>query len=198
MHFWSFLVKYWHFLPISSRAQPKTNANKVPRWVFRYVGSKTFDFSRKICFPKIGIFVHFGQAMPAHLVPCWWIGWWLWRARCISQDTYLLYLFVCLSIYLFLFIYFQNARLNMKPNVRTLTSEFLLCVHPKDLSIFLQDRVHARVHHVVSAFLRLKFLRLKFDGLKTTVPSSPFFSYSTQCSTEYITTSEEQCSDVIK
>ena len=86
----------------------------------------------------------------------------------------------------------------MKPNVRTLTSEFLLCVHPKDLSIFLQDRVHARVHHVVSAFLRLKFLRLKFDGLKTTVPSSPFFSYSTQCSTEYITTSEEQCSDVIK
>ena len=27
----------------------------------------------------------------AHLVPCWWVGWWLWRAGCISQDTYLLY-----------------------------------------------------------------------------------------------------------
>ena len=43
--------------------------NKVPRWVFRYVGSKTFDFSKKNYnfLPKnnqiwleIGIFVHFG------------------------------------------------------------------------------------------------------------------------------------------
>ena len=33
------------FLPISSHARPKTNENKVPRWVFRYVGNKTFDFS---------------------------------------------------------------------------------------------------------------------------------------------------------
>ena len=30
--------------------------------------------------------------MQAYLVPCWWIGWWLWRAGCISQDTYLLYI----------------------------------------------------------------------------------------------------------
>ena len=28
-----------------------------------------------------------GQAMPAYLVPWWWVGWWLWRAGCISQDT---------------------------------------------------------------------------------------------------------------
>ena len=27
------------------------------------------------------------MALPAHSVPCWW----LWRAGCISQDTYLLY-----------------------------------------------------------------------------------------------------------
>ena len=47
MHFWSFWAKYWHFLPISSHARPKTNVNKVPRWVFRYVGNKTFDFSSK-------------------------------------------------------------------------------------------------------------------------------------------------------
>ena len=42
--------------------------NKVPRWVFRYVGNKTFDFSSKKkdflpknnqIWPKIGIFVHF-------------------------------------------------------------------------------------------------------------------------------------------
>ena len=29
--------------------------------------------------------------MPAHMVPSWWVGWWLWSAGCISQDTYLLY-----------------------------------------------------------------------------------------------------------
>ena len=71
--------------------------NKVPRWVFRYVGNKTFDFcSKKKDFlpksdqiwPEIGIF---GQ-LPAPLVPCCWVGWWLWRAGSISQDTYLLYL----------------------------------------------------------------------------------------------------------
>ena len=42
--------------------------------------------------PKIGIFGQFGQAMQAYSVPCWWVGWWLWRAGCISQDTYLLYI----------------------------------------------------------------------------------------------------------
>ena len=30
--------------------------------------------------------------MQAYLVPCWWVGWWLWRAGCISQDTFLLYI----------------------------------------------------------------------------------------------------------
>ena len=43
MHFWSFWAKYWHFCPW----RPKTNGNKVPRWVFRYVGKKTFDLSSK-------------------------------------------------------------------------------------------------------------------------------------------------------
>ena len=27
----------------------------------------------------------------ARLVANWLVGWWLWRATCISQDTYLLY-----------------------------------------------------------------------------------------------------------
>ena len=35
------------FLHILSNARPKNNVNKVPRWVFRYVGNKTFDFSSK-------------------------------------------------------------------------------------------------------------------------------------------------------
>ena len=46
--------------------------NKVPRWVFRYVGNKTFDFSSKkkdflpendLIWPKTGIFSQFG---PGH------------------------------------------------------------------------------------------------------------------------------------
>ena len=44
----------------------------------------------KFC-PNIAFSVILGQALLVHLVPCWWVGWWLWRAGCISQDTYLLY-----------------------------------------------------------------------------------------------------------
>ena len=100
LHFWSFWAKYCHFLHILSNARPKTNVNKVPRWVFRYVGNKTFDFSSKkriFCpkttqfGPKLAFLVDMGQAMQAYSVPCWWVSWWLWRAGCISQDTYLLY-----------------------------------------------------------------------------------------------------------
>ena len=43
--------------------------------------------------PKLAFLVNLGQAMQAYSVPCWWAGWWLWRAGCISQDTYLLYFF---------------------------------------------------------------------------------------------------------
>ena len=46
--------------------------NKVPRWVFRYVGNKTFDFSSKKkdflpkndqIWPKTGIFGQFGPGL---------------------------------------------------------------------------------------------------------------------------------------
>merc|ERR1712141_936752 len=72
MHFWSFWAKYCHFLHIFSNAQPKTNVNKVPRWVFCYVGDKTFDFSSKKkdflpkndqIWPKTGIFGQFGPGL---------------------------------------------------------------------------------------------------------------------------------------
>ena len=78
--------------------------NKVPWWVFRYVGNKTFDFSTKkrmFCpkttkfGPKLAFLVNLGQAMQAYSLSCWWVGWWLWRAGCISQDTYLLYIYYC-------------------------------------------------------------------------------------------------------
>ena len=60
------------FLHILSNARPKNNVNKVPRWVFRYVGNKAYDFSSKKkdflpknhqIWPKIGIF---GQFEPGH------------------------------------------------------------------------------------------------------------------------------------
>ena len=41
--------------------------------------------------PKLAFLVDMGLAMQVYLVPCWLVGWWLWRAGCISQDTYLLY-----------------------------------------------------------------------------------------------------------
>ena len=51
----------------------------------------------------LGVFLAFlfilGQALLAHLVPCWWVGRWLWRAGRISQDTY---------IY---FVYWESTRL---------------------------------------------------------------------------------------
>ena len=57
------------FCTFLSNARPKNNVNKVPRWVFRYVGNKTFDFSSKKkdflpkndqIWPKIGIFGWYG------------------------------------------------------------------------------------------------------------------------------------------
>ena len=56
--------------------------NKVPRWVFRYMGNKTFDFSSKkkkkiFCpkttefGPKLAFFVNLGKAMQAYSMPCY-------------------------------------------------------------------------------------------------------------------------------
>ena len=39
--FGQILAFFAHFVPCPT----KTNADKVPRWGFRYVGNKTFDFS---------------------------------------------------------------------------------------------------------------------------------------------------------
>ena len=41
--------------------------------------------------PKIGIFVSFGPGDAGSFGALLMIGWWLWRAGCISQDTYLLF-----------------------------------------------------------------------------------------------------------
>jgi len=51
--------------------------------------------------PKLAFLVNLGQAMQAYSVPCWWVGWWMWHAGCISQDTYLLYGFSRFQVGLF-------------------------------------------------------------------------------------------------
>ena len=43
-----FLAIDWHFWPIWFHGQPTNVANTVPRWFFRYVGTKTFASSCKI------------------------------------------------------------------------------------------------------------------------------------------------------
>ena len=68
----------------------------MPRWVFRYVGNKTFDFSskKKDFLPKNDQNWHFWSiwARPCRLLRCpvsGLVGG--CGAGCISQDTYLLY-----------------------------------------------------------------------------------------------------------
>ena len=51
--------------------------------------------------PELAFLVNLGQAMQAYSVPCWWVRWWLWRAGCISQDTYLLYFYHFLQMVVF-------------------------------------------------------------------------------------------------
>ena len=50
-----------------------------------------FELTTIPYFVKLAFLVILGQAFLAHLVLCWWDGWWLWREGCISQDTYLVY-----------------------------------------------------------------------------------------------------------
>ena len=49
--------------------------------------------------PKLAFLVILGQVFPAHLVPWWWVGWWLRRAGCISQDFIIKYTYSYIHIY---------------------------------------------------------------------------------------------------
>ena len=79
------------FLHILSNAQPKNNVNKVPRWVFRYVGNKSFDFSskKKDFLPKNDQILHF-FSLAAHLVSCWWVGWVVARGLYLARHLFTL------------------------------------------------------------------------------------------------------------
>ena len=58
----------------------------IPQVKKRIFCPKTTKFG-----PNLAFLVDMGQAMQVFSVPCWWVSWRLWRAGCISQDTYLLY-----------------------------------------------------------------------------------------------------------
>ena len=69
---------------------------------------------RTIRHPKLAFLFILSQALLAHLVPCWWVGWWLWRAGCISQTP----------IY-FIFIILDERKINVFQTV--VSSVLVLC-----------------------------------------------------------------------
>ena len=96
--FLSFWAKYCHFLHILSNARPKNNVNKVPRWVFRYMDNKTFDFSSKkriFCQkrPNLAQNWHFWSiwARPCRLIQCPVGG---CGARAVSRKTPIYFIFI--------------------------------------------------------------------------------------------------------
>merc|ERR1712107_412984 len=70
-HFGPNIAIFCTFCPIPDQ---KNYMNKVPRWVFRYVGNKTFDFSSK----KKGFFA---QKRP-NLAQNWHL-WSIWARPCM-------------------------------------------------------------------------------------------------------------------
>ena len=74
---------------------------------------------------KLACLFFLGQALLAHLMPCWWVGWWLWRAGSISQDTYLLYS----SPLMFpLFLVVSLPRYQRQTKIKNKDNEFLSCL----------------------------------------------------------------------
>ena len=94
IYFWSFWAKYCHFCTFCPMSDQK------PMWT-RCLGGFSIMWVTKLLISPVkkGFFAQFGPKLvffcplQAHLVPSWWVGWWLWRAGCISQDTYLLYIY---------------------------------------------------------------------------------------------------------
>ena len=79
--------------------------NKVPRWVFRYVGNKTFDFSskKKDFLPKNDQIWQFWSiwARPCRLIRCpvgGSVGGCGARAVSRKTPTYFMYLCICVTV----------------------------------------------------------------------------------------------------
>merc|ERR1711902_58040 len=78
-------------IDISNRAIGGFSVMSVTKLLISPVKKRIFCPKTTKFGPKLAFLVYLGQAMQAYSVPCWWVGWWLWRAGCISEDTYLLY-----------------------------------------------------------------------------------------------------------
>ena len=92
-HFGPNIVIFCTFCPMPDQKTMQTRClgGFSVMWVTKLLISpvKKGFFAQKP--PNLARIWHFWPLL-AHSVPCWWVGWWLWRAGCISQDTYLLYL----------------------------------------------------------------------------------------------------------
>ena len=64
---------------------------QVPKHLLSPVKIRIFCPKKSKFGPNLAFLVNLRQVMQAYSMPCWWVGWCLWRAGCISQDTYLLY-----------------------------------------------------------------------------------------------------------
>ena len=113
-HFWLNIGIFGPFRPMPNQETMQTrclggfSVTWVPKILLppveiRILGPKTAKFGPKYAFlvnevphwfsdmrvcPKICFLGHI-QALPPHLVPCWLVVWWLWRAGCILQVRHL-------------------------------------------------------------------------------------------------------------
>ena len=76
--------------PIRTRCLGRVSVMWVTKLLIYLIKVKVFCLRTTKFGPKLAFLFILGQAFLAHLVPCWWVGWRLWRG-CISQDTYLRY-----------------------------------------------------------------------------------------------------------
>ena len=88
-----FWAKYWLFLPIFPMPYQKTMQT---RWLggFSVVWATKLLISSgkiRIFCPKLAFLFILGQALPAHLVPCWWVGWYLWHGLYLASHPFTLY-----------------------------------------------------------------------------------------------------------
>ena len=74
--------------------------------------------------------------MQAFSVPCWWVSWWLWRAGCISQDTYLLY--SNLFVVAFMRIFFLQWS-------KSLLQDMIVWIVPNDPWMQNRDQLQVRI-----------------------------------------------------
>ena len=141
MHFWSFWAKYCHSLHILSNAWPKSNVNRVPRWVFRYVGNN-FSSKKKDFLPKFGIFGQFG---PGHagLFSALLVG----RVVVLARGLYLArHLFTLFDLFYFRYIWLCQSQVPFQQRRRwkVLLQFFWTPSRPKCKRILNRQKYHKK------------------------------------------------------